>query len=616
MLPDSPAAKAARIAGWTIPLNYHPVHQLMKELRIGPYKDFGKVMLQEILKNYWQFISIIAFLFILIIGSTIYIVRLNRNIKASCESLASEVIVRKHAEERLQKAQDVLEKRVTERTFELSEANVCLHKEIEERCRIEELVRALLDALPDVACLIDPDGSLVALNKLTAMRLGKPVEELLGKNVYEFFPADVTKRRLERIDEVIQSKYAIRFEDQRDGKIFDNVLYPIRGADRAVEKIAIFARDITEQKKMEMEHRESEDRFRNLVENSMCGIAIIIDDCIIYQNSEFEKLFGFSKNDTKSFEDKIHSDDIERVKALYRAITSDDRESIDTDFRIYSLEGDGSLNENKLKWVHCRASNVRYRGDRAILVNMTDMTEIKELERLLRIQDKMSSLGRVAAGIAHEIRNPLSTVNVYLRNLECICSERGDLDDETVGQIRNFLGEIQSASDKIESVIRKVMDFARPGAPKFGLVNINECIGKAVSLSAVTLRKMGIEIETILDDMPESYLDGQAIEQLIINMISNAAEAMEEITGDKRIIITTSCERNDMIIAISDTGPGIANGIRDKIFDPFFTTRESGSGIGLSICHRIVGDHEGTLDVCRSPIGGAEFSIKIPIKVG
>jgi signal transduction histidine kinase len=241
---------------------------------------------------------------------------------------------------------------------------------------------------------------------------------------------------------------------------------------------------------------------------------------------------------------------------------------------------------------------------------MIDMTEAKELERLLTIQDKMASLGRVAAGMAHEIRNPLSGINIYLNMLKKLHHKNGS--EEKVIQI---LGRIQSASNKIESVIRRVMDFAKPGEPKLTLTDLNIPVTEAIKLSAVTMRKSGIVLEKALsENLPLCNADPTLIEEMVLNLLNNAAGAMKPMAAGKKIVVTSSVEDDGIILTVSDSGPGIASEIKDKIFDPYFTTKSDGTGIGLSISHRIVTDHGGSLTVSDSELGGAEFRIEIPIK--
>ena len=361
--------------------------------------------------------------------------------------------------------------------------------------------------------------------------------------------------------------------------------------------------------RIETKLRESEQRFRNLVEDSLCGIFIIQDDQMVFHNAEHERLFGSLPQSFKLIDfEGIHPDDVERVKQFYQGITSGEVRTLDTDFRFYPL---GKMNNKpNMKWVYCRASVIEYQGRKAIFFNMMDVTRAKELEHLLGIQDKMTSLGHVAAGIAHEIRNPLSGINIYLNTLEKIYDKAGSSQ-----KVEAILGQLQSASNKIESVIKRVMDFSKPSEPEFALVDINQPIEEAINLSSVTLRKRGIKIEKALDKhLPPCYADAHLVEQVILNLITNAAEAMKNVAGAKKIEVTSSKENNRILVRVSDSGPGVPLNLRDKIFDPFYTTKNGSTGIGLSISHRIIADHGGSLSLSKSERGGAEFLIEIPIE--
>jgi signal transduction histidine kinase len=158
------------------------------------------------------------------------------------------------------------------------------------------------------------------------------------------------------------------------------------------------------------------------------------------------------------------------------------------------------------------------------------------------------------------------------------------------------------------------MDFAKPSEPKLTLIDINEPITDAINLTAVTMRKSGIKIEkSLADDLPRSYADENLIEEMVLNLLNNAAEAMKPMESGKKIVVATFVEGEQIIIRVSDSGPGVPQKIQDKIFDPYFTTKHEGTGIGLSLCHRIINDHGGSLAVSDSEIGGAEFQIEIPI---
>ncbi len=354
---------------------------------------------------------------------------------------------------------------------------------------------------------------------------------------------------------------------------------------------------------------ESEKRFQALMENSPIGIMIIQEGRIIYENPVEKKLSGplahFFRHGTLK---DIHPDDFEKVEDGIRKITSGQVKSIDMDFRFYPK--DQEEDDQEMVWVHCWASLIEYLGKEALLVSKLDITRAKEMEHLLRIEDKMASLGRIASGIAHEIRSPLSGINIFLNNLETTLRER-----DSHEKVKVIIKQIRSASIKIESVIRRVMDFAKPTEPKFVLTDLHQPIYEAIDLSAVALRRGGISLhQSLAQSLPPCQADPHLFGQVILNLISNAAEAMKGVEGPRKIEISSSVRDDKIVISISDSGPGVPFHLRKKIFDPFFTTKNGSTGIGLSICQRIVTDHGGELSVSTSRWGGAEFQIEIPIR--
>jgi C4-dicarboxylate-specific signal transduction histidine kinase len=284
---------------------------------------------------------------------------------------------------------------------------------------------------------------------------------------------------------------------------------------------------------------------------------------------------------------------------------------MDVDFRFYPP---GTASDSAaLRWVNSRGTVIEYQGAPALFVTMMDISRIMELEQLVRIQDKMASLGRVAAGIAHEIRNPLTGINSYVYMLQRFAEDHAGAPEEGA-TLREIIEALQAASNRIEAVIRRVMDFSKPGVPKLSPARINRAVEEAIQLAAVTLRKSGVAIETKLDPaLPLCPADSSMIEQVLLNLLTNAAQAMTRWAGEKRIAVQTWQQENGIAVAVADSGPGIAPENRAKIFDPFFTTKSDGSGIGLSLCQRIIADHKGTLTVGTSRWGGAEFRIEIPL---
>jgi PAS domain S-box-containing protein len=366
---------------------------------------------------------------------------------------------------------------------------------------------------------------------------------------------------------------------------------------------------VVERKLAEDMLQRSEKRFRRFVENSLTGISIVQDGQVVYQNKEQERLLGpLPRPIILDDVDRIHPDDIEKVKKFSDSLSSSEIQPIDINFRFLPLDREDSFTE--MQWVSCRASKIEFRGRDAILVNMMDVTQTKKLEHLLTAQDKMASLGRVAAGIAHEIRNPLSGINIYLNTLQKLYDKGEGQQDK----IKEIFQHVKSASAKIESVIRRVMDFSKPSEPKFVWADINQPIEEAIKLTAVTLRKSGVQVDTTLsEELPQCRFDPQLIEEAILNLMNNASDVMKKTKGEKKIQVISSSDKNHVTIRILDSGPGIPVKFREMIFDPFYTTKPDSTGIGLSLCHRIISDHGGSIRIETGKFGGAEFIIEIPI---
>lgn len=429
-------------------------------------------------------------------------------------------------------------------------------------------------------------------------------------------PNDVKRFRLEtsQLFEVgnLIHEYLFRHADGRYRWLRDESRLIFDEHNQPIEVIGSWI-DITETKNAEQSLRQSEQRFRSLVESSPIGISIIQNDEFVYKNPAQQKIRGpLSQEKFSDLIHDIHPEDRDKVKTAYENLAAGKLATIDLDIRFYA--GADSHQKGNLRWAQCRATAITYRGEAAFLLNVMDITEAKELEKQLIIKNKMVSLGRVAAGIAHEIRNPLTGINSYLYTLTELCqSDAIELDD--LEMMRRILDQIQTASNKIESVIKRVMDFSKPGAPKMLKTDINQALEEAIELSEVTMRKKGIKIERSLSpNLPDCYADLHLIEQVILNLINNAANAIEISNGLKLVGVESYAANNTLFIRVSDSGPGVPLDLREKVFDPFFTTKEEGSGIGLNIAQRIIADHNGSISLERSKWGGAEFTIRLPIE--
>lgn len=357
----------------------------------------------------------------------------------------------------------------------------------------------------------------------------------------------------------------------------------------------------------------SQRQFQDLVEKSLVGIAIIMDGQLVYQNPE---LLRIVKHLDKKVVDQefsfIHPDDWPKIVQAYNHLIRPESQHVEADFRVMRESGDTATLQTI--WINCRAVKFQYKEREAILVNVTDISHTKELERLLLLRNKMASLGRIASGMAHEIRNPLTGITSYLYTLEQLCEQKTLLpkDITLMGEI---VGQLRLATHKVETVIKRVLDFAKPTPPQMVEIDLNQRLNNVLQLTAVTLRKAGIKVTTRLaDSLPHCYGDVTLLEQVFLNLVQNAGHAVSKSSAEKRIDIHTYALDNQVCAAIADSGPGVPAKMREKVFDPFFTTSSEGSGIGLSIAQRIITDHNGTLSVDDGPLGGARFWVSIPIE--
>lgn len=528
---------------------------------------------------------------------------------------------RREAEEALQRAHDGLKRRVEERTAQLTGANQELRGQIDERRRTEEALcesegrfrKAFEHAALGMA-LVNPTGRLLKVNLYLCQMWGYTEEELLTKTFNDLTHPDDQHIGIEVMQKLLDNTLSFARVEKRylhkDGSTIWALLGTSLLRDSAGKPLYLVShiQNISERKQAEEALKESEKRFRDLAENSPVGIFIVQNNQIVYTNPEQKRLFGPLPEPfaIDNFFKNVHPYDLVDLKEFYDTILSGDARGLDMEMRFFPFGK--QTHKKETQWVHCRASLIEYRGDRAILFNMVDITRARELEQLVMIRGKMASLGHVAAGVAHEIRNPLSGINVFLDAI------RENFEDpESASEIKKILRQTQGAANKIESVIKRVLDFSRPNMPSLRLADINLPVKEAIKLSYVTLRKSRIKIESALNgDLPRVYIDPQLIEQVMLNLITNASEAMEDIQGPKNISISSTTGKDNVVIEVSDAGQGIAIDSMEKIFDPFYTTKSNGSGIGLSLCQRIIADHGGTIEVSASKLGGAEFTIRIP----
>jgi len=250
-----------------------------------------------------------------------------------------------------------------------------------------------------------------------------------------------------------------------------------------------------------------------------------------------------------------------------------------------------------------------------------DLTERQEVER--RIQDlqagllhasRLSVMGQMASTMAHELNQPLTAVMNYLEAGRQLLSSGEGSADRVAEMMERAIGQAQRAGD----VIRRLRGFVRKGETARRIQSLNQLVEEALALALVGARQRGVRTSLELDEAsPRVLVDHVQMQQVVLNLVRNAIEAMEESERHELTVGTRVVPEQGMAeIIVADSGPGIAPELVDRLFQPFVTTKPTGMGLGLSICREIVEAHQGRLTTGPAPAGGAMFRVSLPIAGG
>jgi len=226
-----------------------------------------------------------------------------------------------------------------------------------------------------------------------------------------------------------------------------------------------------------------------------------------------------------------------------------------------------------------------------------------EVSSRLRRAEHMASLGELAAGLAHEIKNPLAGIRGVIELL------RDESQDESQ---RNLFEQIVTELDRINRTIHSLLSFARPSLPNRVPTDIAELIEDSLRLIRPNLRKQNIMLEVeVAPDVTRFRLDATHIRHVLVNLVKNAADAIE---NDGKILVRaiTSPDGNDLFISVTDDGPGIPTHLHDKIFEPFYSTKFTGTGLGLAVVDSLVSRSGGVIELISEPGRGATFFVLLP----
>jgi signal transduction histidine kinase len=239
------------------------------------------------------------------------------------------------------------------------------------------------------------------------------------------------------------------------------------------------------------------------------------------------------------------------------------------------------------------------------LLTLRDLDSLESINTQLQVSERLAALGRITAGVAHEVKNPLNSMRLWLENLK----ESLPADQESGAQ--QAVGVLDKEIDRLDAVVKRFLDFTRPMEIRLEATQLSQLLPEVLEIAEPQLRKANIQLAQLLPiDVPEVYVDRALLKQAVLNLVLNAAEAMPN-GGQLRLVLSRRSEMAE--ITVSDTGKGIPPENKQKIFQLFFTTRPGGSGIGLASAFRIVQLHNGSIDFTSEVGRGTTFRIELPL---
>lgn len=356
------------------------------------------------------------------------------------------------------------------------------------------------------------------------------------------------------------------------------------------EKIATIAQQ-------EHEKLEILARFENVFNNSVVIMAIVrlSDWRYIEVNSAWEKILGYSRDEiighTYTEIGAVKPQVLTGITAYRKRLVTEG--SIQQEVVLQHKDG-------SLRTLMCSSSIIKIDNEDHVLLISQDITSLRKIESEIRRLDSLNLIGEMAAGIGHEVRNPMTTVRGYLQLFL-----RKDTFSTYSDQFETMINEL----DRANSIITEFLSLAKDKTFDRELGSINEIIRDLTPLIQADAFRSGHDVKFETGNIPDLQLDKSQIRQLILNMTRNGFEAM---TVPGVLTIQTYVEGEHIVLSVEDTGTGIPDDVLQKIGTPFFTTKENGTGIGLSVCYRIAERHDATIDIESSEKGTA-FLIRFPI---
>ena len=386
---------------------------------------------------------------------------------------------------------------------------------------------------------------------------------------------------------------------------------PIKNAEGDIVAAIEMSLDITHPKQLEDKLEQSEKKYREIFNNMPNPLFVLDMDSleIIDCNESVKSVYGYNKDEilNRSFLSFFMEKDKDQYASKLRTA------SVINQVKHLGKAG-------KTLFVNIRISPSDYPGKKVLLVTTSDITKRLEAEQQLIQASKMATLGEMATGVAHELNQPLSVIKTASSFSIKKINKNEPIEDEILA---NILLKIDSNVDRATRIIQHMRQFARKSDMDLEKVQVNAVLERAFEIFSQQLKLRGIKVVwNIEKELPKINADPSRLEQVFINLLLNARDAIEEKwgpkepeMGEKKIILTTRKDEQNVICEVCDTGKGVPETITDKIFEPFYTTKEvgKGTGLGLSISYGIIKDCGGSIQVVPNKPEGSCFILKFPV---
>ena len=482
--------------------------------------------------------------------------------------------------------------------------------QLEEKLRDERRqVQDILDGMPDIVLVVDPDMRIQTVNAGFTQFTGLSRTLARGHRCHDVLcnrwgstsgrevecPFAEVLRSGKRMNRVQVLECVPGLEEH-----FEITITPLRNERGEITRVVESLHPISERVRLTREVEESARRFRQFIDSARDFISMKdLEGRYVTVNVATAELFGMEKDDLIG----------KTVEELYPGkiaawIAQHDREVIEKGAPINYEE---VLNQDgrELNLSTVRFPLRGYDGETVGVCTISrDVTEERRLGRQLVQADKLAAIGKLAAGVAHEINNPLTGILAFAEDLRDELCDREDLASDCDVIIRETL--------RCREIVRNLLDFAKQTRPRFGLASLNEVIENTVALVSRLAIFKDIRLEKALDaGLRPVHGDKHQLQQVILNLLVNAAEGMN---GRGTVVIRTGwvADRRECFAEVIDEGPGIPEEMVGKIFEPFFSTKNTTQGLGLAVSWGIVDRHGGRIHVADRPEGGTVFRVSLP----